>query len=123
MSSFDSAGKLSASSPWTNFKVDATRPTVVSKAPTTTALKTANFRATFSERVQGVSSSTMKLYVAGRTTPLLSAVSLSTDKLTATLNPSADMVVGKVYTVKLGSGIKDLAGNTLAATSWTVTAR
>jgi len=114
---------VTASSAWQAFKVDATRPTVISKAPTTTALRTANFTAKFSEKVKGVNSSTMKLYLAGRSTPLLATVTLSTDGRTATLNPSANLVAGKFYTVKLSSGIKDLAGNPLVATSWRVQAK
>ena len=54
------------SSAWRQFKIDGTRPTVTSKSPVTSAKKTSNFTATFSEPVTGLTTSTMRLYVSGR---------------------------------------------------------
>ena len=62
--------KALASSTWRPFKIDGTRPTVTRKSPVTSTTRTANFTATFSEPVTGLTSSTMRLYVAGRSTPL-----------------------------------------------------
>jgi hypothetical protein len=115
--------KALAASPWRQFRVDSIRPTVTRMAPTTTAKTTANFVATFSEPVTGLSSSTMKLYVAGRTTPLPARVTINSTARVATLNPTKNLVKGKTYTVKLVSGIKDRAGNALAPTNWKVTAK
>ncbi len=42
---------------------------------------------------------------------------------TATLNPANNLRVGKIYTVKLLTGITDRAKNPLKAQSWTVTAK
>jgi len=117
------AGTLAQSTGWRGFKIDTTRPVVVSKSPVTAASRTANFVAKFSEPVYGVGTTTMKLYVLGRTTPLSAAVTLSSNRLTATLNPSSNLVSGKIYTLRLTSGIKDKAGNTLAATSWSAKAQ
>ena len=103
--------------------MDATHPTVTSKSPRTTAYRTANFTAGFSERVTGVTTSTMKIFRKGYSTPLRTTVTLSSDGRKATLNPSSNLVVGKYYTVRLYSTIKDPAGNSLVATSWQVRAK
>lgn len=123
VTAYDPSNGVLAQSAWRGFKIDTTRPVVVSKAPLTTATRTANFTAKFSEKVKGVNASTMTLYVAGRTTKLTATVTLSADGRTATLNPSANLVAGKYYTVKLSTAIKDLAGNSLVATSWKVLAQ
>ena len=96
---------------------------MTAKSPTTTAYRTANFKATFSEQVKGVSSSTMRIFRSGRSTPLVAAVSYSATTRTATLNPSANLRVGYYYVIKLSSGITDLNGNKLVATSWKVKAK
>ena len=49
--------KALASSTWRPFKIDGTRPTVTRKSPVTSTTRTANFTATFSEPVTGVTSS------------------------------------------------------------------
>ena len=80
---------------------------MTAKTPTKSAYRTANFTASFSERVTGVSRSTVKLYRKGYSTPLAAAVTLSTDGRKATLNPSSNLRVGAYFTVRLTSGIKD----------------
>ena len=50
-------------------------------------------------------------------------VTLSSDGRTATLNPTKNLTAGKYYTVKVTSGIRDLAHNALVPTSWRVRAR
>jgi len=123
VSAVDPNNQTIGTSPWRAIRVDGTVPTVIAMAPTGNVARTTNFVAKFSEKVKLVSSTTMKLYVAGRTSPLPAHVTLSTDGKTATLNPSSNLVSGKVYTVKLTSGIADMAGNHLKATSWKVIAR
>ena len=59
----------------------------------------------------------------GSTTPVPAAVTLSVDGKTATLNPTANLVRGKVYTAWLLNGIKDMAGNPLTSLSWRATAQ
>ncbi len=115
--------QLIGTSAWRRVGVDATKPIVVSTTPTTTAAVTANFVAKFSEKVKGVNGSTMRLRVAGSTTPVPAAVTLSADGKTATLNPTANLVRGKVYTAWLLTGIKDMAGNPLTSLSWSAKAQ
>ncbi len=111
------------SSAWRDFTVDMKRPTVTSKTPTTTAYRTANFAVRFSEPVMSVNTSTMKIYLAGRVSPVSAAVKLSADRRSATLNPSANLIVGRYYTVKVLGGIRDSAANSVVAMSWRVKAR
>jgi len=102
---------------------DTTPPTVVGTAPTPGATgvpATANVTATFSEAVNGatLTTSTFTLVRQGTTTVLGAAVSYDAATRRATLNPSADLAPGTPYmaTVKGGaSGVKDPAGNPLAA--------
>ena len=115
--------KALGSSAWRQFKIDGTRPTVTRKSPATSAKKTSNFTATFSEPVTGLTTSTMRLYVSGRRASLAAKVTISSSKRVATLNPRANLVRGKTYTLKLLTGIKDGAGNTMTATSWKVKAK
>jgi hypothetical protein len=42
---------------------------------------------------------------------------------TATLNPARNMQIGRIYTIRLLNGIRDLAGNPLSKQGWTVTVR
>ena len=48
-------------------------------------------------------------------------VSYSGATRVATLNPSGTLLANTKYTVTLGSGIKDTAGNLLAPVTWTFT--
>jgi hypothetical protein len=123
VTAYDPSNGVLAQSLWRGFKIDTTKPVVTAKTPLTSASRTTNFTAKFSEKVTGVNATTMTIYVAGRTTKLTAAVTLSSDGRTATLNPSANLVSGKYYTVKLSTAIKDLAGNALVATSWKVKAQ
>jgi hypothetical protein len=107
---------------WRRFGVDTVKPTVTSKSPTTKASRTSNFSAKFSEPVKGVSTSTMRIYNSGSSTPRSAKVTLSSDKRTATLNPSTDLRPGSYYVIKLSSGITDLKGNALSSYSWKVKA-
>jgi hypothetical protein len=107
----------------TTVQPDITKPTVTGKTPVTSAASTSNFVATFSEPVTGVSGRTMQLFRKGTTAPLAGTVTLSSTKRVATLNPTTNLRAGRVYVLKLRSGIADLAGNTLVATSWQATAR
>jgi hypothetical protein len=77
--------------------------------------------ATFSEPVQNVSGSTVKLKLAGTTTVVPSTVTYDSATKTATLKPDAALSAGTKYAVTLTSGIKDLAGNSLKSTSWSFT--
>lgn len=119
---FDASGGNLGSSAWRRFTVDTTRPTVITKSPGTRAKPGSNFVVKFSEPVRGASSTTMKLYVAGRTTPLAAVVTASSDRRQATLNPSRNLVVGKRYEIRCTTGFEDDAGNKLVSYSWKVNA-
>lgn len=108
---------------------DTTAPTVTATSPASGATgvaAAANVTATFSEAMNAstVTPSTFTLQ-AGPSAPVAAAVSYDSATNVATLNPNADLAAGTVYTatVKGGSsGVKDVAGNALAADrTWTFT--
>ncbi len=124
VSAFDNANNLLGTTAWRAFRVDGTRPTVTSKSPASSGSRTASFVARFSEPVTGVSGTTMRLFVRGGTRAVAARVTVDAARRTATLNPTASLTSGKYYVVKLtGASIKDAAGNTLVAPSWTVRAK
>jgi len=119
---------------WAGAKVtcaaDTAPPTVTSKTPaggaTGIAVNT-TVTATFSEAMQAgtVTTATMTLLKQGTTTPVPATVSYNSATSLATLTPSAALSASSTYTatVKSGpSGVKDLAGNPMAADStWAFT--
>ena len=114
----DAGGHVLSSSPTRGFKVDGTPPKVVSVTPS--QLKpSSNVKATFSERVYGVTGSTMKLFrvASGHKTRVKAKVTLSSTHKVATLNPSSSLKPGKYQVVFVTSGITDRAGNNLAPSS------
>ncbi len=123
VSSLDAGNQVIATSPWSSFRVDSIRPTVTSATPRTSALKTANFIAKFSEPVNGVSSGTYRIYKSGSTNPLTATVTIDSTRSKATLNPATNLRVGTSYVIKLTSKILDEADNKLAAYSWKVRAK
>ncbi|WP_163165028.1 Ig-like domain-containing protein [Arthrobacter sp. Alg241-R88] len=105
---------------------DTTPPTVTATSPSGNAVAvSSNVTGTFSEAMtaSSVSSSTFTLTGPGTTTPVSAAVTYAGN--VATLNPSADLAASTLYTatIKSGaSGVKDAAGNALAADrTWTFT--
>ncbi|MHA7239780.1 CBM96 family carbohydrate-binding protein [Arthrobacter sp. TMS1-12-1] len=104
---------------------DTTAPTVTATSPAANATGVAvnsNVTGTFSEQVTSVTSTTFTLTGPG-TTPVPAAVSFS--GTTATLNPDTDLAASTTYTATIkggASGVKDVAGNALAADrTWTFT--
>jgi glucose/arabinose dehydrogenase len=107
---------------------DTTPPTVASVTPTSGATAVAldsSVTATFSEamRASTISTSTFTLAAAGSSMP--AAVTYDAASRVATLDPSAALDPATTYTATAtagASGMKDLAGNALAADhSWTFT--
>jgi hypothetical protein len=102
---------------------DTTPPTVTSVSPTagvTNVAVTTNASGVFSEAVQSgtVTTSTFTLTPQGSTTPVGAAVTYDSGTKTATLNPTNDLAANTQYTatIKGGTnGVKDTAGNALAA--------
>jgi hypothetical protein len=104
---------------------DTTAPTVTAVAPADKATGqnvATNVSATFSEAMTpaSISSSTLTLSEGATTTRVAGAVTLNAAGTTATLNPTANLKAGTSYTARV-TGAKDLAGNTVAAKSWTFT--
>ena len=103
---------------WRTFSVDGTAPKITSYSPRSSARRTTNFTATFSESVKGVSGTTVRLYLG--TTKVRAKVTYSSTKRRATLDPNAYLKRGKTYTMKVSGGIKDARGNAVAAKNWKV---
>lgn len=106
---------------------DSTAPTVTSTSPadkSTNIAATTDVTGTFSEPMNGstVSSSTFTLTPAPAGT---NGVSYNSANNTAIFNPGTDLVPSTTYTATIkggASGVKDLAGNALAADkTWTFT--
>jgi uncharacterized protein YkwD len=106
---------------------DTTAPTVGSIDPPDQATGVANntnVTATFSEEMDPstVTTSTFKLVPEGGSTNVGATVSYDATSKKATLNPDADLEAGKKYTATVGTGVKDKAGNSLAADkAWSFT--
>jgi hypothetical protein len=81
----------------------------------------ASLNASFSEAVTGVSASTYTLTntVTGARIPASVSYTLTTNQSIARLDPTSDLTDDTKYTVTLTGGIKDRAGNPLAAKSYT----
>jgi hypothetical protein len=102
---------------------DTTPPTVTARSPAANATGVAigtNVTATFSEDVTGFNTTTFTLKGPG-STAVPAAVSYSAGTRTATLDPTADLTNGTLYTATLTSGIADSANNALATVTWTFT--
>jgi Bacterial Ig-like domain/Chitobiase/beta-hexosaminidase C-terminal domain len=107
---------------------DTVRPTVTARTPGVNATSFAvgsNVTATLSEAVSGVKTTTVTLQPVGSTGALGAVVPATVGyngtTRVATLNPTANLTADTKYTATLTSGIKDAAGNPLAATTWSFT--
>jgi subtilisin family serine protease len=102
--------------------VDNVAPTVTGRtpAPNVTAVRFdgATVTADFSESVTGLSGTTVQLKGPGGT---LVPATVSGTSRRATLHPTVPLAAETAYTVSLTAGIKDAAGNALAATTWKFT--
>ena len=95
---------------------DTTAPTVSGVTPADGATGVAvntNVVVTFSEPLNGVDSTTFTLSVGG--VNIASTVTVAGDRLSATLNPSADLATDTLHTVTVTTGVTDDAGNPMAA--------
>jgi hypothetical protein len=107
--------------------VDATAPTLVTRAPAAGATDvdvSANVVATFSEAMHpsSLGASTFTLVPAAGGAPVAAAVTRSADGTVATLDPAGPLAAGTAYTATVTTGASDLAGNPLAAAeTWTFT--
>jgi hypothetical protein len=100
---------------------DLIAPTVNATVPAANATgvsTTNNITATFSEPLSSSSVSSTTAFLELGTTKISASVSYSSSSQTITINPSSTLVSGTIYKVTLkggASGIKDLAGNPMAA--------
>jgi hypothetical protein len=117
--------KVSTNSFSVSGPTDTTSPTVSSTAPANGATNVnpaTAVTATFSEAVANVSGTTFYLRAAGSSTNVGGTVTLNAAGTTATLQPSAALANGTAYTATITTGVRDAAGNTLAAIyTWTFT--
>ncbi|MEZ0578691.1 Ig-like domain-containing protein [Nocardioides sp. MH1] len=91
-------------------------PTVTSTTPSNGAPVTSVFKATFSETVTGISAATFKVTVGGAAVP----GTVTRTATSATFTPTTPLIPGEHYTASLLAGIKDVDGNPVAPTTWTI---
>jgi subtilisin family serine protease len=104
--------------------VDTTRPTITSRSPASGAVRVstkATIRVRFSEPVRGVTASSLRLKNLATGLWVRVKVTYSPSTRTATIDPVLWMFHATKYAVYATSGIRDLSGNTLAATHWSFT--
>lgn len=124
VTALDSGGKPLGTSATRSFKVDGTPPTVVKVTPQ--PLKPSSvIKATFSEKVHGVSGKTMKLYrVKGKKKIRIGAtVTVLKKGKVASLDPKSRLRAGDYLVIFVASKIKDVAGNALAPSTIAPTLR
>jgi hypothetical protein len=80
--------------------------------------RTTNVTARFSETVNGVNGSTVRL-ANKNGSAVVATVTYSDATHTATLDPTTSLKANTNYRVTLTNGITDLANNRLGTTSWT----
>jgi hypothetical protein len=104
--------------------VTGPRPTAVVKpGPNTTGIVvTTKVTATFSEPVNGVTSTSFTLKDAAGNT-VAAAFAYDPASRVATLTPSVALKAGTTYTAGVTTAVEDLAGNPFAARSWSFTTR
>ena len=122
----DLAGAPLSTTSWTF--LTGPRPVVFARTPVggaTGVNRTANVTATFSEAVATgtVSGTTVTLRTGAAATGTLrvAVVSYNATTRVMTLNPNATLPANTQFTVRLGAGITDTAGNPLAPTQWSFT--
>ncbi len=106
---------------------DAEPPTIVGQSPipgATGVSRSSNVSATFSEPIDQatLTGTSFTLTQQGAGSPVAATVSYNSATETATLDPSADLAPGAVYTARVTTAVTDAAGNHLAADStWSFT--
>jgi hypothetical protein len=101
--------------PWT---VDTTAPYISGHAPTASASLTGPFTIAFSEPVSGVPAAV--IVHAERANVDVAGTITRPSVTTAAWTPKALLVAGETYRVSVSAAVRDVAGNPLAATSFTV---
>src|SRR5437867_3072902 len=95
---------------------------ITAKNGSTAGSVNVHLTATFSEAVQRSTINTNTSTVKDKNRPVAGTVSLSPDGKTATFTPSSNLAASATYTATISTGVKDLAGNAMAANYvWTFT--
>ncbi|TDK28276.1 serine protease [Arthrobacter crusticola] len=121
----DAAGNPLATTGWSFTTGPA--PTVTGRTPAINAVgvsRSANVASTFSEPVQGAGTTTFRLTNTATGAAVSAAVARNGTTNQWILNPGATLAANTRYTVTLTggtTGIRDLAGNPSAGSSWTFT--
>jgi hypothetical protein len=103
--------------------VDTVAPSVTAKAPAINSLmvsQTANVTATFSEAITGLGAAFFTLKNSAGAL-IAAPVTWNATTRVAILNPNATLAADRKHTATLTAGITDIAGNPIAANSWTFT--
>lgn len=114
VSSVDARAKVIASSQWRPFAVDGTAPTVTAAGRVSPTSPDTNWRVAFSEPVSKVTSTTVRLFVEGRSDPVAIRITRDSTGRVWTVDPADPMEPNLTYTLKVGRGITDRADNPLA---------
>jgi hypothetical protein len=103
--------------------VDTVAPSVTAKAPAINSLmvsQTANVTATFSEAITGLGTASFTLKNSAGAL-IAAPVTWNATTRVAILNPNTTLAADRKHTATLTAGITDIAGNPIAANSWTFT--
>ncbi|MFE4541267.1 peroxidase family protein [Arthrobacter sp. NPDC056727] len=114
-------GARSARTAVTTPRTEFVAPTITARTPAAGAKSVSqsnNLTVTFSEPVANVSTGTVVLRLGTSVVP--ATVSYNNATRTATLNPNANLVADRNYSVAVSS-VRDTAGNAIASTSWQFT--
>jgi hypothetical protein len=125
----DLAGNTMTTKSWsftTAAAADTVKPTVTGTLPANSAIgiNYSTASATFSEAIQATTINSSTFSLKDNTTGLLilGAVSYDSATRTASFTPTAKLNRATVYTATITTGVKDLAGNALAAdVTWSFT--
>jgi|GEM_PF-508524 len=125
----DSAGNVMGNDFSCNFNTtsasDTVAPVVSAMYPASAGIGIATNTAisvTFNEAMDNSSLNSLNIQLAKGATSIGGLVSVGVDNLVATFTPSSSLATASLYTVTIATGVKDLAGNPLAANrSWTFT--
>jgi hypothetical protein len=104
---------------------DPVAPTVALERPAADAADMAPWtepKLRLSEAVRGLDASTVRLLDAAGT-PVATEVHVNAETGAVRVEPEADLALSARYTIEVGAGITDLAGNALEPRRWTFTTR
>ena len=104
-----------------NWTTDGAVPVIVDHTPSTEGSLTGPFTITFSEGVQGVTTSSLVVHAESANADVSGTIARPSSNV-ATWTPTARLVPGETYRFSFTSAIHDGVGNPLAATSFTVRA-